>query len=222
MSPATFVQLQQSPTTSPDSAEKAVSGTAPGIDAHTVSPQSAVPPCRATRVRGLVDAHFAFIWRSLRGLGVPQGAADDAAQQVFWIASQKLDTITPGSERAFLFTTALGVAANARRARERNREVLDEEMLNAHIDEGPSAEDLLEMKEERALLDQVLESMPDDLRVVFILFVLEGATAPEISELLGIALGTVASRLRRARDAFHTIARRVQARSARRTRGEAR
>jgi RNA polymerase sigma-70 factor (ECF subfamily) len=67
------------------------------------------------------------------------------------------------------------------------------------------------MKEERALLDRVLDGMPDDLRTVFVLFVLEGTSTPEIAALLGLPSGTVASRLRRAREAFHDIARRIQA-----------
>src|SRR3954466_14397494 len=72
------------------------------------------------RFRELVDTHFDFIWRSLRGLGVPAHSVDDYAQQVFLIASQKLASIALGSERAFLFSTAVGVSANARRARARN------------------------------------------------------------------------------------------------------
>jgi RNA polymerase sigma-70 factor (ECF subfamily) len=166
------------------------------------------------RFRKLVDAHFDFIWRSLRGLGVPAHSVDDAAQQVFLIAAQKLQNIAVGSERAFLFSTALGVSANARRARSRNREVLDEEALKAQVDASPSGEKLVEMRERRALLDEVLASMADDLRAVFVLFVLEGTSAPEIAELLDLAPGTVASRLRRARESFHTISKRLQARSA--------
>jgi RNA polymerase sigma-70 factor (ECF subfamily) len=168
-------------------------------------------PDAATRFRSLVDAEFGFIWRSLRGLGIPANAVDDAAQHVFWIAAQKLDAIALGSERAFLFSTALGVSANARRALKRNREVPDEEALGAQADDAPDAEALVAMKEERALLDRVLGLMPDDLRAVFLLFVLEGTTTPEISELLGLPPGTVASRLRRAREAFHDIAKRIQA-----------
>src|SRR5438045_1837856 len=68
------------------------------------------------RFRELVDRHFAFIWRSLRGLGVPPGSVDDAAQHVFLVLSEKLASIAPGSERAFLFSTAIGVASNARRS----------------------------------------------------------------------------------------------------------
>lgn len=168
---------------------------------------------RAARFRKLVDANFDFIWRSLRGLGVPVHSVDDAAQQVFLIAAQKLDDIIVGSERAFLFSTAGGVAANARRAQARRREIPDDEVLGRQVDGSPSVEKLVEMKEQRALLDQVLANMPDDLRTVFVLFVLEGIPTPEIAELLDLPQGTVASRLRRAREAFHAQSKRLQARS---------
>ena len=48
----------------------------------------------------------------------------------------------------------------------------------------------------------MLDGLTDDLRVSFVLYELEGLSSPEIATLLGIPLGTVASRLRRAREAF--------------------
>ena len=167
------------------------------------------------RFRDLVARHFAFIWRSLRGLGVPSGSVDDAAQHVFLVASEKLADIPVGSERAFLFSTAIGVASNARRAHARRREVLDEEVLAGVVDHAPNGEDLIAERERRALLDEVLAGMPDDLRVVFVLYVLEGLTAKAIAELLEVAPGTVASRLRRARELLHVLSKRVQAKLAR-------
>jgi RNA polymerase sigma-70 factor (ECF subfamily) len=175
---------------------------------------AASPPDPARRFRQLVDDNFDFIWRSLRGLGVPAHSVDDAAQHVFLVASQKLESILPGRERSFLFGTALGVAANARRARARNREVLDDAAVGAHPDGAPDGEALVELRERRALLDRVLASMPDELREVFVLFVLEGIESPQIAELLGIPRGTVASRLRRAREAFHALSQRLQPRPA--------
>ncbi|WP_437735060.1 RNA polymerase sigma factor [Sorangium sp. So ce1335] len=171
------------------------------------------PPPSAERYRALVDAYFDFIWRSLRGLGVPAGAADDAAQHVFLIAYQKLDEIAPDRERSFLFGTALGVAANARRAGARRRELSDDGAMAAAADEAPNPEQLMEMKQARALLDAVLDAMEEDLRVVFVLFELEGVPTEEIAAMLGLAKGTVASRLRRAREEFHAIVRRAQARA---------
>lgn len=156
----------------------------------------------ARRFRAMVDAHFDFIWRALRGLGVPNGAADDAAQQVFVVAFQKLDDIDPERERSFLFGTALGVAANARRLRARRREVSDENAVAEHADAALSPEEAASRNQARARLDAILEAMPIDLRTVFVLFELEALTMAEIAEITGLAPGTVASRLRRAREDF--------------------
>jgi len=57
--------------------------------------------------------------------------------------------------------------------------------------------------------------MPAELREVFVLFELEGLRSTEIAPLLGLPVGTVASRLRRAREAFHLQAKRARARTAR-------
>lgn len=165
------------------------------------------------RLRDMVGAHFDFIWRSLRGLGVVSGSTDDAAQQVFWLAAQKLDAIAPGSEAAFLFAIARGIAANHRRSRARSREISDEDMLVARADDRPNPEQLASSNERRRLLDRFLGDLPEDLRSVFILFELEGKTTTELSELLNLPMGTVASKLRRAREQFQSAARRFQAKS---------
>lgn len=164
------------------------------------------------RFRAMVDNHFDFIWRSLRGLGVPAHAVDDAAQRVFWLAHQKLDSIEVGCEKSFLFSLARGTAANQRRARARSREVTDSEALDERLDESPSPEELSSMKQARMLLDQALDELPIELRTVFVLFELEGLTMAEIADVAALAPGTVASRLRRARAGFHAIAARLQAR----------
>lgn len=154
----------------------------------------------------MVMTHFDFIWRSLRSFGVAQMDADDAAQHVFWIASQKLDSIAVGSERSFLFATARGVGANVRRARLRKRETLDEMSFATLEDQGSDPEEYVQRREAVALLEEVLDQMPDELRVVFVLFELEGLTSIDIGEMLRIPTGTAASRLRRARAAFRKIA----------------
>jgi RNA polymerase sigma-70 factor (ECF subfamily) len=165
---------------------------------------------RDARLRAMVDAHFEFIWRSLRGLGVPAANVDDAAQQVFWIAAQKLDRITVGSERAFLFSTARGVAANARRARARSREQADDGTLELMSDASLDPEQAAQKSQAKQLLERILSEMNDDLRTVFVLFELEGLTSVEIAELLSIPIGTAASRLRRAREEFQLAVTKLQ------------
>ncbi len=163
------------------------------------------------RFRGLVDAHFDFIWRSLRGLGVSPASIDDAAQQVFWTASQKLAAIAVGSERSYLFATARGIAANARRSQQRNREMLDDDVLATQLDHAPDPEQAASARQAREHLDRILDGLPEELRAVFVLFELEGQTTSEIALLLDAPMGTVASRLRRARDEFQAAAQRFQA-----------
>jgi len=171
----------------------------------------------------LFDANADFVWRSVRRLGVPEAWADDATQQVFVIAQQKIMTIAAGHERAFLFRVAINVASHVRRAAARRREVLgeDEGLL---VDDAPPQDVALDQMRARAVLDQVLDSLDDDLRTVFVLCELEEMTMADVATMLGLPPGTVASRLRRARVAFHEEAQRVRARLERGTarRGELR
>jgi RNA polymerase sigma-70 factor (ECF subfamily) len=164
------------------------------------------------RLRQISEAHFQFIWRSLRRLGVPESAVDDATQKVFVIATTKLDRIREGSERSFLFNTAVRVASGMRRHRLTRRETSDEALLENQIDPGPPPDEATDWKRRRELLDEVVSRMPMDLRTVFVLFELEGLGTQEIASLLDIPKGTAASRLRRAREHFHEDVKRLRAR----------
>jgi RNA polymerase sigma-70 factor (ECF subfamily) len=189
----------------------------PKKSASSASTAPALSKPDAARFRAMVDASYDFIWRSLRGLGVPAASIDDAAQQVFWTAAQKLSSIAVGSERSYLFATARGIASNARRSQHRSRELLDDEAVASHVDRAPDPEQVAATREARRLLDRILDGLPEDLRAVFLLYELEGQTMAEIASLLGTPMGTVASRLRRARDEFQSAARRYQAGSGSRT-----
>ena len=165
----------------------------------------------SARLEELVRAEHAYIWRLCRRLGLPESDADDAIQQVFLTASRRLAEVTPGRERAFLYGVAVNVAARFREKHARRREELQEsfEIFGSDL---PSPEALLDHRAELRLLDAMLDAMPDDLRTVFVLHEIEQQTAPEIAAALGIALGTVASRLRRARDDFSARLSRFRAR----------
>jgi len=153
------------------------------------------------RLRAMVEEHFDFIWRSLARMSVPETEIADCVQQVFLVASRKLSAIAQGSERSFLLGTALRVASDARRALSRRREVPEDETVE-HPCPDPQPDEIADQRRLRALLDEVLAAMPEDLRVVFVLFELEEMPTQEIAALLEIPSGTVASRLRRAREEF--------------------
>ena len=180
----------------------------PGLQVDT---QQGSAEAHGQRLAVLIEQHVDFVWRTLRRLGVPLSATDDATQQVWLVLSRRLPEIAPGEERAFLFGTSLRVASDARRRLARRREVPEVENDEA-VDPGPSPHDVVDQREARSVLDEILEALPADLRVVFILYELEEQTALQIAELLVLPAGTVASRLRRARAEFEQIVKRRKAR----------
>ena len=158
------------------------------------------PTTADARLRSMVEAHFDFVWRSLRRLGVPAEQVDDAAQEVFWVAARKLDRIEQGRERAYLFAVAVRSASDARRAQARRREQSDTPLIEGVFDLAADVEVLVDQKRARELLDVVLEALPLELRTVLMLSEGEQLTMAEIAVLLELPAGTVASRLRRARE----------------------
>lgn len=156
------------------------------------------------RARALFERHFDFIWRLLRRQGLAPSDADDAAQQVFMIATQKLEAVAEGSERSFLYGTAIRVASNARRGATRRREVGDE-TIDARVDDGIAPDQRAELIRAWALLDELLAQLPEELARVLALAEIEQVEVPEIASLEGIPVGTAASRLRRARELFREL-----------------
>jgi RNA polymerase sigma-70 factor (ECF subfamily) len=170
----------------------------------------AIAPSDQRRFRQMVGANLDFIWRCLRRMGIPTSDVDDAVQQVFLVAASKLEAITPGSERAFLFSTASRIAANSRRSLQR-RDEAHFQMMQTEWSHDPSQEELTDQLRARALMDRVLGEMPSELREVFVLFELEELGVADVAELLSIPIGTVGSRLRRAREDFHERVKRIKA-----------
>jgi RNA polymerase sigma-70 factor (ECF subfamily) len=164
-----------------------------------------------------MNAHFDFVWRSLRRLGLSPTDAADGAQEVFMVASRKLSAIAPPSEKRFLFATALRMVSTRRRGLKRRREEprawLAEEELESHRDRndlGP--ERLAELANARRDLNEILTAMKLEQRAVFVLYELEELTVPEIAGLLDLPAATVSSRLRVAREEFDLSLRRLRAR----------
>jgi RNA polymerase sigma-70 factor, ECF subfamily len=180
---------------------------------NTVSEKGAVPPpstprddtADKARLDAMFREHHETVWRTLRRSGLDAQAAADAGQQAFVVAIERLDRIRHGSERAFLIGSALRIASNNYR---KARRLQFEEDMDLHVAQrSDGASDKLSDLE---LVDAALARMDPDLVEVFILFELEGFSSPEIAEALDVPLGTVASRLRRAREGFREAARRLE------------
>jgi RNA polymerase sigma-70 factor (ECF subfamily) len=158
------------------------------------------------RLQHLFEQNAVFIWRSLRRLGVSREVADDATQQVFLVAARRIRDIGEGKERAFLFQSAMRIAMEMRREcfTLRQRYEADEHVLFEHADPAPQQDATLDHQRALEQLSAVLEAMPVERRAVFVLYEIEGITMAEIASMLQIPPGTVASRLRLARDEFRS------------------
>jgi RNA polymerase sigma-70 factor (ECF subfamily) len=154
----------------------------------------------------MFEAHYDIVFRLIRRLGVDVARAEDGAQQVFVVAARRLGDVIAGKERAFLTATAVNVAYRLRSERGH------QEMPSEPPQSGPDTEQLVDQKRRRELLDRLLAEMEEDLRIVLVLAEIEGQGKREIAEVLEIPEGTVASRLRRAREDFLARLKRDRAR----------
>src|SRR4051812_50116794 len=104
------------------------------------APAERIPAAVVDRVRleRLFNAHHATVWRALRRRGLSPEAAEDATQETFLLAAERLDGIRPESERSFLIATALRVAHTL--GRKTVRWELDEDM-DQRLAEGRDTSD---------------------------------------------------------------------------------
>lgn len=179
-------------------------------------PRGEVDAVRAQRELALVRDHLNVVWRFLRRLGFSPEDADDATQEIFVIAVGKLDQIEPEKERSFLYGVAVRLASRYRRSQSlrTSRSVRGVDVDDYRSPDVP-ADELIDRREGLAFLDQTLADMSPELRTTFALYELEEMTMAEIAAVTDAPMGTVASRLRRAREQFQEAVNRLQMQRAR-------
>jgi RNA polymerase sigma-70 factor (ECF subfamily) len=167
----------------------------------------------STDFRAVYEAHFDFVWRSLRRLGVRESDAMDQSQKVFLAAHAKLPEFE-GRARltTWLFAFCQRVASDYRRSAAIRREVTtDASELDAYAAAADDAASRNELAQRARVAESILDKLPEAQRVVFVLFELEEMSGDDIAELLDVSVGTVRSRLRLAREQFGREVRRLAA-----------
>jgi RNA polymerase sigma-70 factor (ECF subfamily) len=171
---------------------------------HANAAVAAGPGNDRARLEQMFSAHHVLVWRTLRRRGLDPEIAADATQQTFLIAAERLDDIAFGSERAFLIGTALRVG------RALGRKVMRWQLEDDMDLRASAAGSLADARSAIELCDLALSKVDPALAEVFVLFELDGFSSIEIAKLLEIPVGTVASRLRRAREQFRAGAGRIE------------
>jgi RNA polymerase sigma-70 factor (ECF subfamily) len=167
---------------------------APGSDAAF-----AAGPAAFERV---YDAHFAFVWRTLRLLGVAEAALEDAAQDVFAVVSHKLPEFAGRSSlRTWLFSIVQRTAANYRRSYRRKIRPLVP-LSDTFVGNEPTPQAHAEALEAARAIERFCETLDPDRRALFVLALLEEVPASEIAAALGVPTNTIYSRVRLLRAAL--------------------
>jgi RNA polymerase sigma-70 factor (ECF subfamily) len=141
--------------------------------------------------------------------------AEDLVQEVFirvYRHIARFDTTKKFS--TWIYTIASNLAKNELRNRSRNPLVLfqtikknweDEDRPLQFEDTTSRPDDLYRKRHLRELVDEATAKLPEHHRQVFVLRELEGKSYEEIAEITDCNLGTVKSRLNRARNSFAEI-----------------
>lgn len=139
----------------------------------------------------------AYVRGCLLSCGVPGNALEDAIQDVFLVLFRRADDFDParGTVRAWLFGICLRVARKHRRKVGPAAEI-DEQTADDAI---PDPERYASRVQAASLADSILDSIPREQLSVLVMADIEEMTGPEIAETLSLPLGTVHSRLARAR-----------------------
>jgi RNA polymerase sigma-70 factor (ECF subfamily) len=157
--------------------------------------------------REIYDAHFHWVWHALRRFSVPEKDVNDAVQNVFLVVHRKLPEFEGRSQlRTWITQIVRRVASDYRRSAPVRREIV---ASTTELDERPekrsNAEDAAAHTQRVELARELLDQLPENQRVVFIMYELEQMSGQEIALELDVPLGTVRSRLRLARDSFQHL-----------------
>jgi RNA polymerase sigma-70 factor, ECF subfamily len=183
-----------------------------GGDLLSQSSDTGTRPAPATvDFSALYKQEFAYVWRTLRRLGVRERDLPDLAHDFFIVVFRHLaDYDRSRPVRPWLFGIAFRVVADYRRSARFARETLGD--APDVVDRALPVDEQIAEREARAQVMRVLEALDLDRRAVLVMHDLEGQPVPEIASALAIPVATAYSRLRLARADVAAAVKRLRAR----------
>ena len=134
--------------------------------------------------------------------------ASDIAQEAFIRAFHSIKTFRGDAKFAtWIFRIVTNVYLDERKKSKSHRQTslddyieLEENSVTRQLqDNGPGPEEIMETKERAQLLQGAINSLPDYQRIIVTLYHIQHRSYEEIAEILKLPIGTVKSRLNRAR-----------------------
>lgn len=155
----------------------------------------------------IVDSHYQGLYRFAMSMCRREATAQDLVQQTFLQWAKKGHTLRDASKvKTWLFTTIyrewLGIARREKKYEEVEFEP-EQHGATQHHDDGENP------RVHSATLQTALEELEPNYRAPLVLFYLKELSYRDIAETLGVPIGTVMSRLSRAKDSLRTILRRL-------------
>lgn len=167
-----------------------------------------VRPSGRERFGALFGTEFAYVWTTLRRLGVKAADLEDVTHDVFIQVYKKIDTYDPARPpRPWLFAFAYRTASDYRRLA-RHREDASGDVPEVAAG-APRADELLVAREESALVHAALAALDLERRAVLVAFEMDGVPMKDVAEAMQIPLNTAYSRLRLAREDFSAAVQRL-------------
>lgn len=126
--------------------------------------------------------------------------AEDVVQEACLRAFRALGSFHPGNDgRAWLLTIVRNTAWNSLRRNRRHEPLAESDFIETSLD--PEAE--LIRRADVESVRRALEELPPEYREVIVLREMESLSYRQIADVIGAPIGTVMSRLSRARAALH-------------------
>jgi RNA polymerase sigma-70 factor (ECF subfamily) len=176
-------------------------------------------PYQVASFEQLVLPHLGAGYNLARWLLRNDHDAEDVMQEAMVRAFRFFEGFRGDNPRAWLLTVVRNAAYSflqQNRARELATEFDEELTVEAESVRGPETPEVLLLRSaQQRVLNEAVEALPVEFREVFVLRELEGMSYKEIADLARIPIGTVMSRLSRARRQLRVaVARREQIGSA--------
>ncbi|SAI25528.1 RNA polymerase sigma factor [Bordetella ansorpii] len=155
-------------------------------------------------LRDLIHEHSGRLQRFIIKHIGNTSEAEDLAQQAFVEAARSYQTFRGESQLStWLYGIALNLVRNyLSRAPERRYDFVGEDSLATHAASESTPEQALEQAQTVRLMQEALDELPENMRGILLMIGLDNMSYEDAAVLLTVPIGTVRSRLSRARTAL--------------------